>query len=98
MHSAGSLGNPRPSMESAPTACGRSNGASDFCPHGCYWPDCEHRSNRDATPPPPAGTRWVIREGLAVAEREPTADSLDVPVDEFFGELLMMTGRPWSTR
>ncbi len=72
--------------------------SSDFCAHGCYWPDCEHRSERDIAPAAPAGTRWVTRAGLEVAERQPTTDELDVPVDEFFGELLMMTGRPWSTR
>ena len=77
---------------------GRDNVSSDFCAHGCYWPDCEHRSERDIAPAAPVGTRWVTRAGLEVAERQPTTDELDVSVDEFFGELLLMTGRPWSTR
>ncbi len=67
---------------------------SDFCVHGCYWPDCEHAPHADA--PAPAGTRWVERAGLRVAERVPVERGLDAAADEFFGELLLMTGRPWS--
>ena len=72
--------------------------AADFCPAGCYWPDCEHFSDRDARPAPPAGARWVVRGGLEVALREPVADTFSEGVDEYFGELLLITGRPWSPR
>ena len=73
---------------------------SDFCVRGCYWPDCEH-APRAADPAPPPGTRWVRRAGLRVAERVPVERgegerSLEGAVDEFFGELLVVTGRPWS--
>lgn len=69
---------------------------SDFCTQGCYWPDCEHRSEQGALPAPPAGTRWIERAGLQVAKRDPVTAGFDEAVDEFFAELLLMTGRPWS--
>ena len=68
---------------------------SGFCERGCYWPDCEH-VERPSLPPPPVGTRWVERAGLRVPQRQPVERGLDGAVDEFVGELLPLTGRPWS--
>ncbi|MCY4639817.1 MAG: hypothetical protein OXC94_05710 [Chloroflexi bacterium] len=76
----------------------RGDVTSDFCPAGCYWPDCEHRADGDARPAPPAGTRWVVRGGVEVAEPRPATDTLVDAVDEYFGEVLLITGRPWSPR
>ena len=72
--------------------------AIDFCPAGCYWQGCEHRADGDIAPPPPAGTRWVVRGGVEVAEPAPATDTLVGAVDEYVGELLLITGRPWSPR